>query len=44
MTEALVFQLIDDKKTLSEKCEKLVGEMKTVDKRYQEKIKSISER
>ena len=37
-------QLIDDKKTLSEKCEALVKELKVVDKKYQDKIKSVTER
>lgn len=37
-------QLIDDKKGMSEKCEKLVIELKTVDKKYQDKIKSLEER
>ena len=38
------FQLIDDKKNLSEKCEKLVTELKTVDKKYQEKMKTLEGR
>lgn len=36
-------QLIDDKKVLSEKCEKLVVEMKTKDKKYTDKISSLKE-
>lgn len=39
-----MFQLIDDKKNLSEKCEKLVNELKTIDKKYQDKIKSLEDR
>lgn len=38
------FQLIDDKKNLSEKCEMLVKELKTVDKKYQDKIKTMDEK
>ncbi|XP_067670950.1 centrosomal protein of 131 kDa-like [Haliotis asinina] len=34
-------QLIDDKKTLSERCEQVVKELKVIDKKYQDKIKSI---
>ena len=34
-------QLIDDKKALSEKCEQLVTELKTVDKKYQDKMKNL---
>lgn len=37
-------QLIDDKKSLSEKCEQLVQELKTVDKKYQEKIKTLEDK
>ncbi|KAL8567610.1 hypothetical protein ACOMHN_054423 [Nucella lapillus] len=36
-------QLIDDKKGLGEKCEQLVKELKTVDHKYQEKIKSMGD-
>lgn len=36
-------QLIDDKKSLSEKCETLVTEMKTIDKKYSDKIKNMHE-
>jgi 5-azacytidine-induced protein 1 len=36
--------LIDDKKNLSEKCEMLVKELKTVDKKYQDKIKAMEEK
>jgi hypothetical protein len=34
--------LIDDKKGMSEKCEKLVKELKTIDKKYQDKVKTIN--
>ena len=37
-------QLIDDKKSLSEKCEQLVQELKTVDKKYQDKIKMLEDK
>ncbi|RUS74495.1 hypothetical protein EGW08_017746 [Elysia chlorotica] len=40
---SFIDQLIDDKKNLSEKCEKVVTELKVVDKKYQEKMKSIEE-
>ncbi|CAG5135243.1 unnamed protein product, partial [Candidula unifasciata] len=40
---SFIDQLIDDKKNLSEKCEKLVTELKTIDKKYQEKIKSLED-
>lgn len=36
-------QLIDDKKTLSEKCESLVTELKQVDKKYSDKIRQMQE-
>lgn len=36
--------MIDDKKNLSEKCEMLVKELKTVDKKYQDKIKTMDEK
>jgi len=36
--------LIDDKKSLSEKCEQLVNDLKTVDKKYQNKIKTLEDR
>lgn len=39
-----VLQLIDDKKNLSEKCEMLVKELKTVDKKYQDKMKSMEDK
>ena len=39
-----VCQLIDDKKVLSEKCENLVKELKTVDRKYQDKLKSVTEK
>ncbi|XP_061197331.1 centrosomal protein of 131 kDa-like [Saccostrea echinata] len=41
---SFIDQLIDDKKNLSEKCEMLVKELKTVDKKYQDKIKTIEEK
>ncbi|KAK3090467.1 hypothetical protein FSP39_012118 [Pinctada imbricata] len=41
---SFIDQLIDDKKSLSEKCETLVKELKTVDKKYQDKIKSMEDR
>ena len=37
-------QLIDDKKSLSEKCEQLVHDLKTVDKKYQDKIKTLEDK
>ncbi|KAK3610710.1 hypothetical protein CHS0354_028100 [Potamilus streckersoni] len=37
-------QLIDDKKNMSEKCENLVKELKTVDKKYQDKIKAMEDK
>ncbi|KAL5017956.1 hypothetical protein ScPMuIL_003678 [Solemya velum] len=37
-------QLIDDKKSLSEKCEELVKELKTCDRKYQDKIRSTDDR
>ncbi|KAK7506382.1 hypothetical protein BaRGS_00002494 [Batillaria attramentaria] len=40
---SFIDQLIDDKKSLSEKCEQLVKELKTVDRKYQDKIKSLEE-
>ncbi|XP_005098791.1 centrosomal protein of 131 kDa [Aplysia californica] len=40
---SFIDQLIDDKKNLGEKCEKLVTELKTVDKKYQEKMKTIED-
>jgi len=40
----VVMQLIDDKKSLSEKCEQLVQDLKTVDKKYQEKIKMLEDK
>ncbi|XP_071105625.1 centrosomal protein of 131 kDa-like [Haliotis cracherodii] len=36
-------QLIDDKKTLSERCEQVVKELKVIDKKYQDKIKSMDD-
>jgi len=40
----LLVQLIDDKKSLSEKCEQLVHDLKTVDKKYQDKIKTLEDK
>ncbi|XP_076449494.1 centrosomal protein of 131 kDa-like isoform X2 [Babylonia areolata] len=40
---SFIDQLIDDKKGLGEKCEQLVKELKTVDHKYQEKIKSMED-
>ena len=37
-------QLIDDKKSLSVKCEQLVQELKNVDKKYQDKIKTLEDK
>ena len=37
-------QLIDDKKSLSEKCEKLVQDLKSVDKKYQDKIRTLEDK
>ena len=37
-------QLIDDKKVLSERCEQLVKEMKAMDSKYKNKIKTMEER
>lgn len=39
----IFLQLIDDKKSLSEKCEQLVKELKTIDKKYQDKLKYVQE-
>ncbi|KAK7122358.1 hypothetical protein R3I94_019474 [Phoxinus phoxinus] len=36
-------QLIDDKKSLSEKCEEVVGELKQVDQKYTKKIAQMQE-
>lgn len=36
-------QLIDDKKSLSDKCECLVTEMKQVDRKYSDKIRQMQE-
>ena len=41
---SLFTQLIDDKKTLSEKCEHLVKELKTVDRKYSDRIKTLQEK
>ncbi|KAK7111870.1 centrosomal protein of 131 kDa-like [Littorina saxatilis] len=40
---SFIDQLIDDKKSLSEKCEQLVRELKTIDRKYQDKIKSVED-
>ena len=37
-------QLIDDKKVLSEKCEKLVNELKDSEKRNSDKIRMLEEK
>jgi len=37
-------QLIDDKKILSEKCEKLVKEVKDLDKKSSQKMKALEEK
>lgn len=36
-------QLIDDKKSLSEKCETLVTEMKQAEKKFSDKIRTMQE-
>lgn len=41
---SFIDQLIDDKKALGEKCETLLKEMKTIDKKYSDKLKSTDER
>jgi 5-azacytidine-induced protein 1 len=41
---SFIDQLIDDKKTLGEKCETLLKDMKTLDKKYSDKLKSAEER
>lgn len=38
---SFIDQLIDDKKDLSEKCEKFVKELKTIEKKYSDKIQSM---
>ena len=40
----LSIQLIDDKKGLTERCEQLVKELKMIDRKYQDKIKSMEEK
>ncbi|XP_078486535.1 centrosomal protein of 131 kDa isoform X2 [Ciona intestinalis] len=40
---SFIDQLIDDKKSLNEKCEQLLSEMKQLDKKYQTKIKQLTE-
>lgn len=37
-------QLIDDKKILGERCEELLGKLKTVDKKFTDKIKLLEEK
>ncbi len=39
-----MFKLIDDKKLLSEKCEKLVRELKDMDKTYSDKLRTTEEK
>lgn len=41
---SFIDQLIDDKKALGEKCENLLKEMKTIDKKYSDKLKATDER
>ncbi|KAL4239667.1 hypothetical protein ACF0H5_000473 [Mactra antiquata] len=41
---SFIDQLIDDKKNLSEKCETLVKELKQVDKKYQDRLKSVTDK
>lgn len=41
---SFIDQLIDDKKALGEKCENLLKEMKTIDKKYSDKLKTTDER
>ena len=41
---SFIDQLIDDKKLLSEKCEHLVRELKTMDKKYSDKIRGVEEK
>ena len=40
----LNLKLIDDKKVLSEKCERLVKELKDVEKMYSDKLRNTEER
>ena len=40
----LLFQLIDDKKLLSERCEQLVKELRELDKKYKTKFKTLEEK
>ena len=44
ITVFVCLQLIDDSKTLSEKCETLVKELKQVDKKYQDRIKGTTDK
>ena len=37
-------QLIDDKKALSDKCEKLLSQMKEMEEKYAMKLKTLTER
>ena len=41
---AFIDQLIDDKKTLSDRCEDMVKKLKEADKKYSDKIKHLEER
>ena len=41
---SFIDQLIDDKKALGEKCEKLVGEIKKIEARYQANTEAMAER
>ncbi|XP_033743324.1 centrosomal protein of 131 kDa-like [Pecten maximus] len=41
---SFIDQLIDDKKSLSERCEQLVKELKTVDRKYQDKFRSMDDK
>ncbi|XP_060605968.1 centrosomal protein of 131 kDa-like [Ruditapes philippinarum] len=41
---SFIDQLIDDKKNLSEKCENLVKELKQIDKKYQDRLKAITDK
>ena len=40
----IFFQLIDDKKALGEKCETLLKEMKTMDKKYSDRLKGTEDK
>lgn len=41
---SFIDQLIDDKKTLTEKYEAVVKEMKTSERKYQDKVKAMQDR